>query len=217
VKLLNASKFALAFPAVDEGVATEPLDRALLARLAEVVGEAGEAFEAYDYARALERTEAFFWTFCDDYIELVKGRAYGEGPQAQSAGRTLRLALDVLLRLFAPVLPFATEEVWSWWHEDSVHHQSWPTVAELQAAGAGDDAAVLPLAAAVLAEVRKAKSTAKLSMRAEVSRVLVVRPDDALRLLEGVRTDLANAGVVAELLLEAGDQPRVEVELAPAP
>ena len=214
VKLLNASKFALAFPEADPGPATEPLDRALLARLAEVVAEATAAFEAYDYARALERTEAFFWTFCDDYIELVKGRAYGEGGPAQSAGRTLRLALDVLLRLFAPVLAFATEEVWSWWREGSVHRQSWPTVQELQAAGAGDDADVLPLAAAVLAEVRKAKSSAKLSMRAEVARVLVVRDAAQSALLEGVQADLRNAGVVADLALEVGDEPRVDVELA---
>jgi valyl-tRNA synthetase len=214
VKLLNASKFALAFPAAEAGAVTEPLDRALLARLAEVVGEATEAFEAYDYARALERTEAFFWTFCDDYIELVKGRAYAEGPEAQSAGRALRLALDVLLRLFAPVLPFATEEVWSWWREGSVHRQAWPTVAELQAAGAGGDSEVLPLAAAVLSEVRKAKSAAKLSMRAEVRRLLVVREAGAVRLLDGVRTDLCNAGVVTELVLSAGDLPRVDVELA---
>ena len=220
VKLLNASKFALGVsqavgPVQDEGPVTEPLDQALLARLAEVVQEATTAFEGYDYARALERTEAFFWTFCDDYIELVKGRAYGEGPEAESAGRTLRLALDVLLRLFAPVVPFATEEVWSWWREGSVHRQAWPTVEEVRAAGAGADAAVLPLAAGVLTEVRKAKSAAKLSMRAEVERVTVVQDAAALALLEGARTDLVNAGVVAELVLQEGAEPAVEVVLAP--
>ncbi len=222
VKLLNASKFALgvtdaAGPGADDGPATEPLDRALLARLAEVVEEATSAFEGYDYARALERTEAFFWTFCDDYIELVKGRAYGEGTAAQSAGRTLQLTLDVLLRLFAPVLPFATEEVWSWWREGSVHRQPWPTAREVRAAGAGDDAAVLPLAAAVLAEVRKAKSAAKLSMRAGVSRVVVVQTEQAVTLLRGVQTDLRNAGVVEQITFQAGAEPRVEVALAGAP
>ena len=214
VKLLNASKFALTFPAAEPGPATEPLDRALLARLAEVVEESTAAFEGYDYARALERTETFFWTFCDDYIELVKGRAYSEGPAAESAARTLRFALNVLLRLFAPVLPFATEEVWSWWQEGSVHRQAWPTVHEVQAAGAGDDATVLPLAAAVLAEVRKAKSTARLSMRAAVTRLHVVRAPADLELLRAVEVDVRNAAAAGQLRYQAGE-PRVEVELAP--
>ena len=217
VKLLNASKFALAFPEAEPGPVTEPLDRALLSRLAEVVEEVTVAFEGYDYARALERTEAFFWTFCDDYIELVKGRAYGEGPEAESAGRALRLALDVLLRLFAPVLPFVTEEVWSWWRTGSVHRASWPTAQEVRDAGAGNDSAVLAAAAAVLAAVRKAKSTAKLSMRAEVARLTVADTPAVVDLLRGVRTDLANAGVVSELVLEVAEGSRVDVELAGVP
>jgi len=215
VKLLNASKFALAFPEATGGQITEPLDRALLARLAEVVAEATAAFEGYDYARALERTEAFFWAYCDDYIEMVKGRAYADGAAAESARRTLRLSLDVLLRLFAPVLPFATEEVWSWWREGSVHRRPWPTVAEIAAGGEPGDAGLLTLAAAVLAEVRKAKSSAKLSMRAEVARVLVVDDAGALERLGRAVDDLRNAGVVGVLILEEGAEPRVEVELAP--
>jgi valyl-tRNA synthetase len=127
VKLLNASKFALGFPDAGPGDVTEPIDRALLSRLADVVDEATTAYDGYDPARALERSEAFFWTFCDDYIELVKNRAYSDTAEAASASRALRLALDVLLRLFAPVLPFATEEVWSWWRSGSVHRASWPT------------------------------------------------------------------------------------------
>ncbi len=213
VKLLNASKFVLAFPAAVDGPVTEPIDLSLLARLSEVVAEATKAFDAWDYTRALERTESFFWDFCDDYIELVKTRAYGEGPAAESASRALRLSLDVLLRLFAPVLPFVTEEVWSWWREGSVHAQVWPTVEEVAATG---DPALLPAAGAVLGAVRKAKSNAKLSMRAEVSR-LVLRGDATwVALVEQARTDLANAGVVGELALEEGE-PDVAVTLAPAP
>ncbi|HWG94475.1 MAG TPA: valine--tRNA ligase [Mycobacteriales bacterium] len=216
VKLLNASKFALGFPEAPEGPVTEPLDRALLAQLADVVDEATRAFEAYDPARALERTETFFWTFCDDYIELVKGRAYGEGPAADSARRALRTALDVLLRLFAPALPFAAEEVWSWWREGSVHRAPWPDAAALRPEG-DVDAGVLDRAAAVLSEVRKAKSSAKTSQRTPVLRLVLQGAEPAYApFLE----DLRNAAVVEGSVEYAGDGdelvPVVELGEAPA-
>ena len=117
VKLLNASKFVLRFDDPGPGDVTEALDRSMLHRLAALVDETTRALDAFDYARALERTESFFWTFTDDHLELVKARAYGEGSAAAaaSARRALRTALAVLQQLFAPFMPFVTEEVWSWW------------------------------------------------------------------------------------------------------
>jgi valyl-tRNA synthetase len=215
VKLLNASKFALGFPDAGPGDVTEPIDRALLSRLADVVDEATTAYDGYDPARALERSEAFFWTFCDDYIELVKNRAYSDTAEAASASRALRLALDVLLRLFAPVLPFATEEVWSWWHEDSVHRQSWPSAADLRAAGGRDvDVAVLEVAGEVLGQVRKAKSNAKSSMRTPVDKLVVRDTAERIALMRLASVDIVNAGVISELVLEEGE-PDVVVTLAP--
>ncbi|MEU9842159.1 class I tRNA ligase family protein, partial [Actinomadura sp. NPDC048032] len=196
--------------AAPDAPVTEPLDKAMLAALAGVVEEATEAFEGYDYARALERTERFFWEFCDDYLELVKARAYGDGPQALSARAALRTALSVLLRLFAPVLPFVTEEVWSWWRRGSVHTAPWPSAAELPPGG---DPAVLAATGEALRQVRKAKSEARASMRADVSRA-VVRGSQVTRI---ARPDLAAAGRIADLTLE--DAPAaltVDVVLAPA-
>ena len=219
IKVLNASRFALTRlegGAVPEPAAVQaPIDLAMLAGLRAVVDDATAAFDAYDYARALERTEAFFWSFCDDYLELVKARAY-EDPSAAgpaSARAALALALSVQLRLLAPVLPYVAEEVWSWWHAGSVHRAPWPAVDELPAAALGAETAVLDVAAAVLAEVRRAKTTAKRSMRATVSRLSVVDDPARLALLAEAEGDLREAGGVVELVTRPGE-PEVVVELA---
>ena len=172
IKLLNASKFALSLGGADAPIEppssiSRPLDRSMLAALAELVTDATAAFDSYDYARALERTEQFFWRFCDDHLELVKGRAYdSDDPEGSASARAaLAVALSTLHRLFAPFLPFTTEEVWSWWMDGSVHRAAWPDAAELQALAAGADPAGLEIAGQVLSELRGAKSAAKASMR----------------------------------------------------
>jgi valyl-tRNA synthetase len=216
IKLLNASKFVLSRLG-EEGEITAPLDQAMLAGLASLVEEATTAFEGYDYARALERTESYFWRFCDDYLELVKSRAYGgQGEEAAaSANRALTLSLSTMLRLFAPFLPFVTEEVWSWWKEGSVHRATWPTADELRApAGAGADPLVLDVASAVLGEVRKAKTANKVSMRADVARTTVRDSHDRLAALALVAADVRDAGRIAELVTEEAEAFSVEVELA---
>jgi valyl-tRNA synthetase len=218
IKILNASKFALGrlsgAPIPGPEAVTAPIDLAMLSGLAGVVEDATAAFEAYDYARALERTEAFFWSFCDDYLELVKTRAYEDpaAPGPASARAALGNALSVLLRLLAPFLPFVTEEVWSWWHEGSVHRAPWPEAAELPVAGR-DDTAVLDVAAEVLGAVRRAKTAAKRSMRARVARLTVTDAPDRLALLSRAEGDLREAGGVLELHTRAGEAD-VEVELA---
>jgi valyl-tRNA synthetase len=222
VKLLNASKFALSgLPPAGEAL-THPLDRALVARLAQVVRDATDSFEEYDYARALQRSEEFFWWFCDYYLELIKGRRYSENPEvAASVSRALRISLSVFQRLFAPFLPFVCEEVWSWWQEGSVHRAAWPDAQELAGEVGAEDGALareelaLAVSADVLREVRKAKSEAKRPMRAPVARVLVrdtAERLDALTLGEG---DVIEAGSVATLEKREDAELSVEVELAP--
>jgi valyl-tRNA synthetase len=197
-KILNASKFVLgpAAAAALHEEPTEPLDRAMLAALSGVVRTATDALAAYDHTGALQAAETFFWTFCDDYIELVKERAYGEGPAAVSARAALATALEVQLRLFAPFLPYATAEAWSWWRSGSVHRAPWPTVHE--ASGAGDPS-LLTLAGEALSQVRRAKSERKLSMKAEVSLAEALGPADVLDRLALVEGDLRAAAHIAKL------------------
>ncbi|MCL2804058.1 MAG: valine--tRNA ligase [Micrococcales bacterium] len=213
IKLLNASKFALTFlePNADGSLdldatkVTEPLDRAMLAWLDAVVEKATTALEAYDHTRALEAIEAFFWMFCDDYIELVKDRAHGlSGPEPAASARTaLGLALDLLLRLFAPFQPFATEEVWSWFHAQgsSVHRVEWPNAQGLEQLG---DPAVLETAGQVLALLRRVKSEAKVSQRTELATARVTVPAAQAALAVDGFDDIKAAGRVIDLVIEAG-------------
>jgi valyl-tRNA synthetase len=170
-------------------------------------------YHAIDYARSLERTERFFWSFCDDYVELVKSRAYGDRNDAsvRSAAVTLRIALSSLLRLLAPVLPYVTEEVWSWWQEGSVHLAAWPKADAVRPADA--DPLVYQVAAEVLADVRKVKSTKKVSLAAPVDRVCVVDTEARLAALEAARADVCDAGKIARLECEVGTVASVRVEL----
>ncbi|HVN50019.1 MAG TPA: valine--tRNA ligase [Acidimicrobiales bacterium] len=216
IKLLNASKFVLGLGAAGERAAvTEPIDRAMLARLADVVDDATTAFEAYAYHRALERTDAFFWHFCDDYVELVKPRAYGSDAGAGSARAALATALSTLQRLFAPIIPFAAEEVWSWWQSGSVHRQPWPAGDELRAAAGEADPGVLEVAADVLGEIRKAKSTERRGMRTPVDRLTVAATASDLARLALAEADVCAAGVVAAVVVTEADERRVVAVLAP--
>lgn len=232
IKILNASKFVLGLGPAPAGAAgTEAVDQAMLADLMDLVDDATRAFEDYDYARALQRSEEFFWRFCDDYLELVKVRAYREGPGGLSARAALRAALSTVLRLFAPFLPYVTEEVWSWcrtpdgplpgYTDGSIHRAVWPTASELRAVATdlpeSDGAAsVLGVATDVLRQIRKAKSDAKRSMRAKVAKVTVADTRARLAAFAASADDVRNAGNVIHLTtVEVPDDgaPRIEVLL----
>jgi valyl-tRNA synthetase len=222
IKVLNAAKFVLSFDAPNQDAkVTEPIDQSLLLNLAEVVKDATTAFENYDHTKALELAEKFFWNFTDDYLELVKERAYGQGgfnaDEQASALVALRQALLTLLRLFAPFLPFATDEVWSWWQsgKGSVHRSSWPTPEDLNSGLDSSNIDLLDLASQALFGTRKAKSDAKASMKADVVSANLVAPQQMIARLELLSPDLKAAGRIASLSFVSGEELAVtEVVLA---
>jgi valyl-tRNA synthetase len=214
-KLLNVSKFVLGIGPVDEadendGSQPEAVDAAMLARLDGVIAEATTAFDGFDYARALERTEEFFWWFCDDYVELVKGRAYGSrgAERATSARNALRTALDALQRLLAPTLPFAAEEAWSWWRDGSVHAARWPTP------GGSASPLAVDAVSEVLASVRRVKTEAKVSQRAAVATLELRGPAPWVAAIEACRDDLAEALTVTTMTVADADEVGITATLA---
>ena len=202
IKVLNAAKFVLSFPAPEGARVTHDLDAAMLATLDEVVRDATKAFESYDHARALEVTESFFWTFCDDYLELVKERAYNQADAGQaSAALALRLALSTLLRLLAPVLAFAAEEAWSWFEEGSIHTAAWPTPLEIDG-----DPAVMKAASEALIGIRRAKTEAKASQKTPVARLALTADPVTVDLIRRAEGDLRAVGRIAQLDLSTDEQ-----------
>jgi valyl-tRNA synthetase len=234
IKLLNASKFVLApldtaraarepderaKPAT-QGAVTSGVDRGLLTNLARLVRESTDDLENYQYTRVLERTETFFWFFCDNYLELVKARRYGDHGEAlaASANTALLTALSVFLRLFAPFLPFATEEVWSWWQAGSVHRAPWPTPDEVLAVSHGVDergAQALQMAAQVLGDIRKKKSEEQRPLKTPVARIVIRAPQDKLDLLADIEQDLRASGQIRQIDQLVSEALQVDVELAP--
>ena len=229
IKILNASKFALmnqvpAPPKLEAKAAanaiTAAVDRAMVRQLAALVDEATKAFEGYDYARVLQRTETFFWGFCDDYLELVKGRRYGDqgAEGAASANAALTAALSVMLRLFAPFLPFVTEEVWSWWREGSIHKAAWPTAGELTSLlednapeTARHDQATYQWATEVLFEVRKQRSESKQPLKVPITKVTVKAGADTVALMPAVEADLRAALRVQAFETSTGEPGQIVV------
>ena len=209
-KLLNVTKYVLGIGDVDPSFTpTHDIDVAMLTRLADVVDDATRAFESFDYARALERTESFFWWFCDDYAEIVKTRGYAEGNDAASARAALRRALSTIQRLFAPHIPFSTEEAWSWWKSGSIHAAMWPTRDELLSGttAVADHDARLDAICAVVGLIRRTKTEAKTNQRNKVAHISVSATQGQIDHIKASLDDLRNAGSILEIEFSVQDDP----------
>ncbi len=233
-KLFNASKFTMMQmngPAAAGGKLaaadiTEPLDKAWVDRVKVLVEASGKDFSAYNYAAMLLYTETAFWDFCDNYLELVKNRAYGGTPAAaRSACAALEWTLGVFLRLLAPFLPFITEEVWGWSYAaalnaPSVHKAPWPSAAELPSPSG--DPLVLEMTRKILEAVRAHKAAGKRSVKWPVIKLAVEcgpKQAAALKLSLADLMAACNADRAGVSVAETGaddKDPAVTVELGAA-
>jgi valyl-tRNA synthetase len=218
-KLFNAGKYVLGQSIGDveiladasrESLITHELDRAMIQKLRTLIEKATSSFAEFEYANALMATEQFFWSqFTDTYLELVKVRARGEGTDDQgrvSAVATLRLVLDVLLRLFAPVVPYITEEVWSWAFAEergqpSIHRAPWPTVAELASIPAPKDDGSFDLAVDLMSAINKKKTELGASTGRLVKTATLAIPETKSARLSPVLSDvLGSTRILAHTL-----------------
>jgi valyl-tRNA synthetase len=221
IKFLNASKFVLGKPE-PAGRVTHLLDRGLLTALGRLVEDSTRALDEYDYARGLQITETFFWSLCDHYLEMVKSRRYGDhgSEAAGSANATLLCGLSVLNRMFAPYLPFVTEEVWSWWQPGSVHAARWPTVDEIERVAAPDADArtALEKAIEVLGEVRRIRSVSKKPAKTRIKVARIQTDARDIQRLQHLDVDLRSAAGADRLeFLERPAPLIVEVEFDDTP
>jgi valyl-tRNA synthetase len=220
-KLFNAGKFVLSQEAEVHPIRCE-LDLAFVARLRALVQKATASFDDFGYAQALMEIESFFWThFTDTYLELAKPRAREDGgfdAAAQgSAVAALRLGLNVLLRLFAPVLPYITEEVWSWVFAEetghpSVHVAPWPSASDFEAIPAPADPDSFAVAVAALAAINKAKAEGEVSMGREVESLTLCGSSHDLERLELVAEDVLGAARVKAHRFEASEAGGADTE-----
>lgn len=201
IKILNAAKFVYSLDGAT-GQVTDAIDIGMLKRLNGVIADATAAYEAFDHARALETCESFFWTFTDDYLELVKERAYSgnEGPRG-SAVTALQSAVETLVRLFAPVLPFACEEVWSWSHEESIHRASWPEPDSFPSETDRSSDGMLSLVSELLIMIRRSKTENKLGQKTRIKSARISAPE----ILKFAESDLKSVGKIANLLWKTSE------------
>lgn len=210
-KLFNASKFAASrLEGYSGSLSTEllPFDKWILAKLSRTVKKATDGMQIYEYSTCIREAETFFWKqLCDNYLEIAKGRLYGEDDNLkQAAQHTLYRALYGSLRLFAPILVHITEELYqaifkSFEGYESIHITPWPEsdftcpVSEKY----GD------MALLIIEEARKYKSENDLSMATRLDRIAVTAPVDDIKILKTFEFDLLNVTRADEIIWAIGE------------
>ncbi|MBT4257662.1 valine--tRNA ligase [archaeon] len=206
-KILNATNFVFMNLENYDGKACpkklEEVDQIFLTKVGMLVERVTEYFMNYEYSKAKQEIDGFFWSdFCDNYLEIVKKRVYqGEGDKKLSAQYALYKGLSIMLKLFAPIVPFVTEEVYQKHFKKiekgkSIHLCSWP-VPEFNSKKELNEVYKFDRFVRVLEEIRKEKSNAQKSMNSEIK--LVLQKED-FELFNGMLEDLGNVTGAVEII-----------------
>jgi valyl-tRNA synthetase len=210
-KIFNASKFVMlqldAPKGVEDDVTWEmndivhPIDVAWTRKVSGVVEEVTEKFAAFDYASSLSVVENLFWEFCDYYVELVKWRTYKQRETAggKSALASLEYSLSNILRLFAPYMPYITEEVWSWYYAEkenapSIHKSLWPTA--LSSGLTEEDELLFKMSKDIVGKIRAEKTSAHKNLKWPVSLLEISGKEKDIMLVQKIEADIQATGNV---------------------
>jgi valyl-tRNA synthetase len=203
-KIWNATKFVfLNLKKVSKPKELEETDRLFLAKLNKIIEKATDSFENYEYALTKNEVVNFFWhDFCDNYLEIVKNRIYnGTEKEKQSAQHVLYNILLAILKMMAPFTPFITEELYQKYFkseekEKSIHISSWPI--KLRIKEEKSDEEILNIFIETLEKVRKEKSKAGKSVKAEIILTLEKEKYEKIRELEKDLKAVLNAKEIKE-------------------
>lgn len=197
-KLFNAARFVSHFVHASRPLSElklETIDLGWLGHLSEIVKQATEQFEVFNYASALELIEKAFWQFCDDYLETVKARAYRESAEQYSfsAVGSLRFSMDIFIRLLAPFMPYVTEEIWSYEKRQtsSIHRSNWPNLAEFPVSSI-ESSKSWGLCRKLLHEIRQLKASNKMGVGHSLDELNISTSAENILLIQKFQSDLVS-------------------------
>ncbi len=201
----------------DERPALSPTDRWILSRTQRLIRRVTDLFRNYDYAAAKSETESFFWRdLADNYLEMSKERLYDETSEMREGARyTLYHILLTVVKLFAPFLPYITEEIYQALFtaaegKVSIHNARWP-ISDVALIDEGAEA-VGDAIVEVATVVRRYKSEANLSLGTELKRLQLVTSEPTLaRLLGEAAADITSVTRTRKVEVSERFDPDLEI------
>ncbi|ETO91274.1 MAG: valyl-tRNA synthetase [Candidatus Xenolissoclinum pacificiensis L6] len=187
-KLWNAGKFVASFFVTpDIASITQIIDKWAFNEVVVLCHKVEANMESFAYYRAIKDLESFFMNFfCDNYLELVKYRAYNTVEGHDSVCNTLSIVYIAILRMFAIFLPFISDHIYRnlLEHSRSIHESN--TWLQLDPFDMDDDNLGYDCFS-IMRQVREIKTQKKISIK-KILREITIKTDN--RFLQEIESDL---------------------------